>query len=120
MGKVFAWIKRHGGVAAMYENSVKKSSLIYNAIENAKGFYHCPVDQPVRSRMNVPFRVGSATGSDTLEQEFLKQAKAEGMIQLKGHRSVGGIRASLYNAITVVEAQKLAVFMDNFFSSNKS
>lgn len=103
----------------MYENSIKKSSLIYNAMTNAKGFYNCPVDQSVRSRMNVPFRVGSATGNDALEQEFLKAAKAEGMIQLKGHRSVGGIRASLYNAITVAEAEKLATFMEKFFNNNK-
>lgn len=119
MGKVFAWIKKHGGVEAMYKNSIQKSSLVYNAMTNAKGFYHCPVDQPVRSRMNVPFRIGSAAGDETLEQEFLKAAKAEGMIQLKGHRSVGGIRASLYNAITVAEAQKLASFMEKFFNNNK-
>lgn len=118
-GCVFEWIKRNGGLQGMYKNSQKKADLIYNAIKQANGFYYCPVDPSCRSRMNVPFRVGSAEGNENLEKEFLKGAESQGMIQLKGHRSVGGIRASLYNAITVAEAETLAKFMLKFYNDHK-
>lgn len=119
MGRVFEWIKRQGGIDAMNNNSLKKSMLIYDTINESNNFYYCPVDIKVRSRMNIPFRIGSPQGDENLEKEFLKAADAEGMIQLKGHRSVGGIRASLYNAITFEETEKLAKFMKNFIIGNK-
>jgi len=120
MGLVFEWIKLKGGVEAMNANAVKKSQLIYKAIENSNGFYTCPVDLKYRSRMNVPFRAGSATGDEAIESEFLKGAEKLGMVQLKGHRSVGGIRASLYNAVTIENAEVLAKYMNEFYNSHKT
>ncbi|EDV90749.1 probable phosphoserine aminotransferase [Drosophila grimshawi] len=120
MGLVFKWVKRNGGVAGMEERSKTKSKLIYDIIDRSNGFYYCPVQSQVRSHMNVPFRIGSAAGSEQLEKEFLAKAETEGMIQLKGHRSVGGIRASLYNAITLEETQQLAKLMVAFYENNKN
>ncbi|XP_054726470.1 probable phosphoserine aminotransferase [Anastrepha obliqua] len=120
MGLVFKWIKRNGGVAGMAKMAAIKSKTIYDAIENSNGFYSCPVEKRVRSRMNVPFRIGGVEGVDVLEKAFLSQAESQGMIQLKGHRSVGGIRASLYNAITVAEAEQLSDVMTDFYLSNKN
>ncbi|XP_068155069.1 probable phosphoserine aminotransferase [Drosophila tropicalis] len=120
MGLVFKWIKSNGGVAGMAELAKAKSKLIYETIDKSDGFYYCPLETNVRSRMNVPFRIGSAAGNDALEKEFLAKAEAEGMIQLKGHRSVGGIRASLYNAITLAETQQLANLMLAFYKNNKN
>uniref|UniRef100_A0A182MDJ7 phosphoserine transaminase n=1 Tax=Anopheles culicifacies TaxID=139723 RepID=A0A182MDJ7_9DIPT len=119
MGRVFAWIKRNGGVDEMYRQSMIKSELIYDVIAKSNGFYYCPVDKKVRSRMNVPFRVGGANGDEELEKQFLKGAEALGMQQLKGHRSVGGIRASLYNAVTVEEATSLQQYMLEFFKKHQ-
>ncbi|XP_067628037.1 probable phosphoserine aminotransferase isoform X2 [Eurosta solidaginis] len=119
MGLVFKWIKRNGGVASMAKASAIKSRLIYDVIDKSNGFYSCPVEKRVRSRMNVPFRIGSSVGVDALEKDFLAQAESQGMLQLKGHRSVGGIRASLYNAITVVETEQLAKLMTEFALNNK-
>jgi len=93
--------------------------MIYNIIDKSNSFYSCPVDVQSRSHMNLPFRIGSLEGVDSLEKDFLAKAEALGMIQLKGHRSVGGIRASLYNAITVAETTKLAKFMTEFYENNK-
>ena len=119
MGCVFEWIKKKGGVDAMQKAASIKSQIIYKVIANSDGFYYCPVDIEYRSRMNVPFRIGGADGNENLEKEFLKGAEAKGMVQLKGHRSVGGIRASLYNAITVEETQTLADYMEEFYKNNK-
>lgn len=119
MGRVFAWIKRHGGVDEMYRQSMVKSELIYDVIAKSSGFYYCPVDKKVRSRMNVPFRIGGANGDEELEKQFLKGAEALGMQQLKGHRSVGGIRASLYNAVTVEEATALQQYMLDFLKKHQ-
>lgn len=119
MGLVFHWIKQNGGVEGMSKNSEIKSKLIYDIIDQSNGFYYCPVEKNVRSRMNVPFRIGTPQGNDKLEKAFLLQAESKGMIQLKGHRSVGGIRASLYNAITIEETQKLANLMKEFYENNK-
>ncbi|XP_055618156.1 probable phosphoserine aminotransferase [Toxorhynchites rutilus septentrionalis] len=114
VGRVFAWIKRHGGLDKMYQASVVKSNLIYEAISASNDYYSCPVESNVRSRMNVPFRIGGPGGNETLEKEFLKGAEALGMEQLKGHRSVGGIRASLYNAVSIEEADTLSKYMVEF------
>ncbi|XP_001662710.2 probable phosphoserine aminotransferase [Aedes aegypti] len=118
VGRVFAWIKRHGGVESMYKASLTKSNMVYDVIANSKDFYYCPVERSVRSRMNVPFRVGGPGGNEALEKEFLKGAEALGMQQLKGHRSVGGIRASLYNAVSVEEAKALQSYMLDFLAKN--
>lgn len=114
MGLVLEWIKNNGGSANMEALNKRKSTLIYDLIDASNGFYACPVDKACRSRMNVPFRVGRAEGDEELEKRFLEGASQRGMISLKGHRSVGGIRASLYNAVTVEDAEQLAAFMKDF------
>ena len=92
--------------------------MVYQVIDQSNGFYSCPVPLFLRSRVNLPFRIGG--GNDNLEKQFLDQAKERNMIQLKGHRSVGGIRVSLYNAVTVTEVASLVDFMKEFLSSNQS
>lgn len=114
MGLVFNWIQEQGGVDKMEDNAIQKSSLIYDLIENSEGFYNCPVNKDCRSRMNIPIRIGSDAGDEALEKEFAKQSTEMGFLQLKGHRSVGGIRVSLYNAVTVEETQRLVTFMRDF------
>lgn len=114
------WIKKMGGINTMSENSLKKSTLVYGAIEESAGFYTCPVEKAYRSRMNAVFRVGVGGGDEALEKEFLKGAEALGMVQLKGHRSVGGIRASLYNAVTLEDTETLVNYMKTFSSKHKN
>lgn len=115
MGKVFEWSKSQGGVEEMEKRAIRKSNAIYDLINKSNGFYSCPVEPGSRSRMNVPFKLKVRE----LEAEFLSQAKKLGMIQLKGHRSVGGIRVSLYNAITEEEVDKLVTFMEEFMNKMK-
>lgn len=103
----------------MADNSEKKSKLVYDRIDNSGGFYSCPIDKTYRSRMNVVFRVGGKDGDEALEAEFLKGAQALKMTQLKGHRSVGGIRASLYNAVTLEDTETLVKHMDEFLAKHK-
>lgn len=111
MWRVLEWIKKRGGLKGMEEKSAEKSSLLYDIIDQSNGFYACPVKKEHRSRLNVPFTI---PGHPELESLFLKEAESLGMIQLKGHRMVGGIRASLYNAVTVQETKILADFMKSF------
>ena len=109
-GLVFSWLKKNGGIGAMERNNVAKANLLYAAIDNSNGFYHCPVNKADRSRMNVPFTLKDAA----LDGEFLKQADGRGLLQLKGHRSVGGMRASIYNAMPYEGVQALVNFMNEF------
>ncbi|XP_075230954.1 phosphoserine aminotransferase [Lycorma delicatula] len=115
MWRVFEWIKERGGIKGMEDRAKQKSSLIYDTIDQSEGFYSCTVKKPYRSRMNVPFII---PGHPELEVQFLNEAEQLKMVQLKGHRMVGGIRASLYNAITVDEAKVLADFMKSFRNKN--
>lgn len=117
VGKVLNWIKKSGGIKAMADNSQKKSQLVYDRIDNSGGFYSSPIEKPYRSRMNVVFRIGG--GDEALEAEFLKGAQELKMTQLKGHRSVGGIRASLYNAVTLEDTETLVKHMDAFLAKHK-
>ncbi|NP_001040269.1 probable phosphoserine aminotransferase [Bombyx mandarina] len=117
MGRVLQWIQRNGGLEGMSQLATKKASLIYNTIEQSNGFYYAPVAKNVRSKMNVPFRIG-CPGDDALEKEFLKGAETLGLIQLKGHRDVGGIRASIYNAVTLEEVQALVQYMEEFYKKH--
>ena len=94
----------------MEKTNIAKANLLYAAIDASNGFYHCPVEQADRSRMNVPFTLKDAN----LDGEFLKQAGARGLLQLKGHRSVGGMRASIYNAMPLEGVQALVDFMNEF------
>ena len=109
-GLVFKWLKKNGGVAAMEKVNIAKAELLYAAIDASNGFYHCPVNKADRSRMNVPFTLKDAN----LDGSFLKQADARGLLQLKGHRSVGGMRASIYNAMSLEGVQALVDFMNEF------
>jgi phosphoserine aminotransferase len=109
-GLVFQWLKKNGGVPAMERVNIAKANLLYAAIDASNGFYHCPVNKADRSRMNVPFTLQDAN----LDGEFLKQADARGLLQLKGHRSVGGMRASIYNAMPTEGVKALVDFMNEF------
>lgn len=109
-GLVFQWLKKQGGVTAMEQVNITKAKLLYDAIDASNGFYHCPVAKADRSRMNVPFTLKN----NSLDTEFLKQADARGLLQLKGHRSVGGMRASIYNAMPLAGVQALVAFMNEF------
>jgi phosphoserine aminotransferase len=109
-GLVFQWLKKNGGVGAMERVNIAKAELLYAAIDASNGFYHCPVNKADRSRMNVPFSTRDAA-HDT---EFIKQAEARGLLQLKGHRLTGGMRASIYNAMSLAGVQALVGFMDEF------
>ena len=109
-GLVFQWMKRNGGVAQMEQTNIAKAKLLYDAIDVSNGFYHCPVNKADRSRMNVPF----STKNADRDAEFLKQAQARGLMQLKGHKLAGGMRASIYNAMSLAGVQALASFMGEF------
>ena len=112
-GLVFQWLKRQGGVAAMEQKNIAKAKVLYDVINASGGFYTCPVAQSDRSRMNIPFRTRDAA----LDAEFLKQAGERGMLQLKGHKLAGGMRASIYNAMPLAGVQALADFMGEFARS---
>lgn len=109
MGLVMEWLKKQGGLAVIEQRNIAKAKLIYDLIDTSS-FYHCPVNPADRSRMNVPFTL-SKPG---LDDAFLKQAQAHGLIQLKGHRSVGGMRASIYNAMSLEGVQTLVTCMREF------
>ena len=108
-GLVFQWMKQQGGVKKMEEINIAKAQLVYDYLDQTE-FYHSPVAKEDRSRMNVPFSLRN----DQLDEEFLKQAKARGLSELKGHRSVGGMRASIYNAMPVEGVRTLVEFMREF------
>jgi phosphoserine aminotransferase len=110
VGLVFKWAKKQGGLAAIEKTNRKKADLIYKAIDESGGFYRGHAKPEARSLMNIPFRLPG----EELEETFAKESKNAGLIGLKGHRSVGGMRASLYNAMTVEGAQELAKFMREF------
>lgn len=109
-GLVFQWLKRQGGLAAMERINIEKAELIYGCIDNSGGFYRNPVALDCRSRMNVPFTLARPE----LDAAFLAEAKAAGLLALKGHKSVGGMRASIYNAIPLAGVQALVAFMNDF------
>ncbi len=115
LNKVLGWVEEKGGVAAMESRALEKSSLLYEEIDNSNGFYHCPVAGAHRSRMNVVFRLAD----ESLESRFIEEAAEEGMIGLKGHRSVGGIRASIYNSLSVQAVEDLTAFMRRFAAEHR-
>ena len=108
-GLVFKWLKRQGGVAAMAQRSLAKANLLYEAIDQSQ-LYENRVDKHCRSRMNVPFYLRDESRNDA----FLAGAKARGLLQLKGHKSVGGMRASIYNAMPLEGVQALVAYLHDF------
>ncbi|KAM7261159.1 hypothetical protein ACFE04_026634 [Oxalis oulophora] len=113
-GLVFEHLLELGGLTAVEKMNEHKAGILYNAIDGSKGFYKCPVEKSVRSLMNVPFTLEKSE----LEAEFIKEAAKEKMVQLKGHRSVGGMRASIYNAMSLAGVEKLVAFMKDFQAKN--
>ncbi len=111
---VLRWLKGQGGLAGIHKRNVEKATLIYDTIDQSNGFYKGHADADSRSLMNVTFRLPS----EELEKTFAKEAEAAGLIGLKGHRSVGGMRASMYNAMTVEGCQALKNFMLEFQRKN--
>jgi len=109
VGLVLKWLKEQGGVAAIEQRNIAKAAKLYHAIDQS-GLYHNPVAVPFRSRMNVPFILAD----ENLDKAFLADAEANGLYELKGHRSVGGMRASIYNAMPEAGVDALIAFMAEF------
>lgn len=112
-GKVFKWLKKQGGLAAMKERNEKKAAILYDFLDQS-ALFHGTVVPEDRSLMNVPF----VTGDKDLDAKFVKEAEAEGLVSLKGHRTVGGMRASIYNAMPIEGVEKLVEFMTKFEKEN--
>jgi phosphoserine aminotransferase len=108
-GLVFNWIQAQGGVTAMQRHNEAKAALLYDYLD-ATGFYRSPIAREDRSLMNVPFKLRD----DALDEAFLKGAQERGLVQLRGHRSVGGMRASIYNAMPLEGVQALVAYMKEF------
>lgn len=115
LGEVLKWIEAQGGLAQVEKNNEAKAALIYDTIDNSNGFYYGHAEKDSRSLMNITFRVAD----EELEKKFLQEAKEAGFVGLNGHRSVGGCRASTYNAVPVEACQALADFMKQFQANNQ-
>ena len=114
-GKVFKWLKAKGGLAAMKEYNEKKAKVLYDFLDESR-LFKGTVAKEDRSLMNVPF----VTGDADLDALFIKEATAAGFVNLKGHRSVGGMRASIYNAMPIEGVEKLVAFMKEFEEAHKA
>jgi phosphoserine aminotransferase len=114
VGLVLQWLKELGGVKSMEKRNIDKAQLVYDVIDQSGGFYRGHAQLESRSVMNVTFRMPT----EDLEKQFAKEAAANDLSGLKGHRSVGGLRASLYNALPVESVQALASFMQEFQRRN--
>ena len=112
-GKVFKWLKNKGGLPAMKAYNEQKAKILYDFLDESK-LFKGTVRKEDRSLMNVPF----VTGSQDLDAKFVKEAEAAGFVNLKGHRSVGGMRASIYNAMPMEGVEKLVAFMKEFEEKN--
>jgi phosphoserine aminotransferase len=108
-GLVFQWLKRQGGLTEVEQHNIAKAELLYGYLDSTE-FYQTRVEKPFRSRMNVPFFLRD----ESLNETFLIESKAAGLLQLKGHKSVGGMRASIYNAMPLAGVQALVAFMKEF------
>ncbi|KAJ4461861.1 Phosphoserine transaminase [Paratrimastix pyriformis] len=115
-GLYFAWMLRQGGLAAMQANARARATLLYDCIAQSNGYYTVPVAPACRSLMNIPYRILGTCAE--LEDKFVKEAEKAGLTTLKGHRSVGGLRASFYNACTMESVQALVAFMRDFQAKN--
>ena len=114
MGKVLRWMKASGGLAEFERRASERAALVYGAVDGSDGWYTSPVDEASRSHMNIVFRLPD----EDLEKRFVAEAAEAGMVNLKGHRSVGGIRASVYNALAVDSVHTLVDFMGAFRAAN--
>ncbi len=112
-GKVFKWLKKMGGLSAIKEHNEKKAKILYDFLDES-ALFKGTVRKEDRSLMNVPF----VTGSEELDAKFVKEATAAGFVNLKGHRTVGGMRASIYNAMPIEGVEKLVDFMREFEKNN--
>ena len=112
-GKVFKWLKNQGGLEAMKAMNEEKANILYSYLDS-QDYYIAPVEKQVRSIMNVTF----VTGNPDLDKKFAKEAEAAGLVNLKGHRSVGGMRASIYNAMPKEGVIALVQFMKKFAKEN--
>ena len=112
-GKVFKWLQNQGGLEAMKAHNEKKAAILYDFLDSSK-LFHGTVEKKDRSLMNVPF----VTGNPDLDAKFVKEAEAAGFVNLKGHRSVGGMRASIYNAMPLAGVEALVAFMTKFEAEN--
>ena len=112
-GLVFKWLKAKGGLAAMEKTNIEKAALLYDYLDQSD-FYHSPIALENRSRMNIPFTLKNSE----LDAAFLKQAQDNGLLQLKGHKLVGGMRASIYNAMPIEGVKALISFMQAFEKAN--
>lgn len=112
-GKVFKWLKKQGGLEAMKERNEKKAKVLYDYLDSSK-LFKGTVEPASRSLMNVPF----VTGDKELDAKFVKEAEAAGFVNLKGHRTVGGMRASIYNAMPIEGVEALVEFMKKFEKEN--
>ena len=112
-GKVFKWIKKMGGLEGMKAHNEKKAKILYDFLDSSKMFKGT-VEKKDRSLMNVPF----ITGNDELDKKFIAESDAAGFKNLKGHRTVGGMRASIYNAMPIEGVEKLVAFMKKFEEEN--
>jgi phosphoserine aminotransferase len=112
IGLVMDWIGSEGGMAGIAKRNDAKARLLYDAIDSSGGYYSCPVEKASRSKMNVVFRV--AKGDEAVEKKFVQDAAATGIVGIAGHRSVGGMRVSLYNAVTLETVGSLAGFLREF------
>jgi phosphoserine aminotransferase len=113
-GKVFKWLLKTGGLEKRKEINEKKAKILYDFLDSSE-LFKGTVRKEDRSIMNVPF----VTGNDEMDAKFIAEAKAAGFENLKGHRTVGGMRASIYNAMPVEGVEKLVAFMDKFEKENK-
>jgi phosphoserine aminotransferase len=116
VGLMVEWIETEGGLTGIAKRNDVKASKLYGAIDASGGFYRCPVEQASRSKMNVVFRV--AGGDEAVEKKFAKEAEAAALIGVRGHRLVGGMRVSLYNAVTLEAVDALLGFMTEFKRKN--
>jgi phosphoserine aminotransferase len=114
MKLVLEWIKKQGGLAAVEKVNVAKKDLLYGAIDAAPDYYKGTVEKASRSWSNVTMRLPT----EALEDKFIADAKKEGLIGMKGHRSVGGIRFSIYNAVSLDDIKKTVDFMERFHKAN--
>jgi phosphoserine aminotransferase len=121
VGLVLEWIESLGGVPAIQKHNEAKAKLLYNTIESSGGFYSCPVEKTSRSQMNVVFRVAgggvrskATADMEAIEKQFAQEAAAAGLVGTPGHRSLGGMRVSLYNAVELAAVEALTSFMREF------